>query len=220
MEELSLEDALGPDFSNANKLHSGGVNPQPGWPAPQPGWPAPQPGWPAPQPGTWPGQEGPYAPPMPAPFGSPGAPNQPGQGGTALPVPYDLPIPGGWQPQRMVKIVGTVKMNAEKFVIDVYSGQDIVFHFSARFREAGFHQVMVRNCRIGNAWGGEERDAPKFPFKYGERFEVLILGEPNQYKVAVNNQHLLEFQHRYKTLQDVTKVSIYGEIDLHAVFVM
>ncbi|GCC32871.1 uncharacterized protein [Chiloscyllium punctatum] len=217
-----LEDALGPDFSNANKLQSGGVSPQPGWPNPQPGWPSPQPGWPSPQPG-WPSPQSGWPSPQPGPggqmppaSGSPGAPNQPGQGYATLPVPYDLPIPGGWQPGRMVKVVGTVKMNAEKFVINVCCGQDIVFHFSARFREAGFHQVMVRNSRISNDWGTEERDAPRFPFKYGERFEVLILGEPNQYKLAANNQHLLEFKHRYKTLQDVTKVSTYGEIDLHA----
>ncbi|XP_078418777.1 galectin-3b isoform X3 [Cetorhinus maximus] len=286
-DELSLEDALGPDPSSADKLKSDGKTSQPGWPTPQPGswpgqpgpgqpgpgqpgpgpgqpgpwpgqpgpwpaqpgsWPAqpgpwpgqpgPWPGQPGPwpgqpgQPGTWPGQPGPwpgqsgpwpgqpgpYAPPMPASFGSPGVPNQPGQGSAALSLPYDLATPGGWAPQKIIKILGTVKMNIDHFVIDVHCDQDIAFHLSVRFREDGHHQVLVRNSKINNAWGGEERVAPRFPFKQGESFEILILGEPNQYRVAVNNQHLLEFKHRFKTLQDVTRVSVRGDIILHAMF--
>ncbi|XP_067895283.1 galectin-3-like isoform X2 [Heterodontus francisci] len=203
----------------------------PGQPGPYapPGQPGPYapPGQPGPyappgQPGPYapPGQPGPYAPPMPAPFRSPGAPNQPGQKDPVLPVPYELAIPGGWTPQKMIKIIGTVKKNVDKFAFDIHCGQDIAFHFNVRFREDGYQQVIVRNCKINNAWGGEERAAPKFPFKQEERFEILILGESNQYRVAVNNQHLLEFRHRYKTLKDVTKVSIYGDITLHAMFMM
>ncbi|XP_067847680.1 galectin-3b [Heptranchias perlo] len=272
MDELSLEDALGPDPSSAAKLNSGSTNPQPAWPAPQPGWPAPQPGWPAPQsewpapqsgwpapqPGPYgppgqagpygppgqagpygppgqagpygpPGQAGPYGPPgqagpvppMPAPFGSPGVPNQPvPPGGAVLPVPYEIALPGGWIPQKMIRIMGTVKMNVDGFVVDVYCDKDIAFHFSARFKEGGCHQVIVRNNRIHDAWGREERAAPRFPFKPGERFEMLILGDPTQYRVAVNNQHLLEFKHRSNTLNQVTRVSIRGDINLHAMFMV
>uniref|UniRef100_UPI00398EC5B5 galectin-3-like n=1 Tax=Pristiophorus japonicus TaxID=55135 RepID=UPI00398EC5B5 len=190
---------------------------QPGQPGPwpgQPGQPGPWPGQPG-QPGPWPGQPGPYGPPQQPCPGPPGAPHQPGQQkGAVLPLPYNIDIPGGWMPQKMIKISGTIKKNVDRFGIDVYSGNDTVFHFNARFNEYG-RQALVRNSRINNQWGREEREALKFPFKPGEKFEILILGEPNQYKVAVDGQHSLEYKHRFKTLKEVTKVSIYGDISLH-----
>ncbi|GCB78693.1 hypothetical protein scyTo_0016856 [Scyliorhinus torazame] len=145
------------------------------------------------------------------------APNQPGQGGAALPVPYELSLPGGWEPQKMIRIVGTAKTNVDNFIIDVRSGPDILFHFSVRFNDWG-QEVIVRNSMINNSWGGEEREAPRFPFKPGQKFEILLLAEPTQYKMAVNNQHLLEYRHRYKTLKDITKVVIHGDISLQAMF--
>ncbi|XP_038635304.1 galectin-3b [Scyliorhinus canicula] len=199
--------------------------PGPGQPGPWPGQPGPgQPGpWPGQaqpgQPGPWPGQAGPWPgqPGPQAPFGSPSAPNQSGEGGAALPVPYELSLPGGWEPQKMIRIMGTAKTNVDKFTIDVHSGPDILFHFGVRFNDWG-QQVMVRNSMINNSWGGEEREAPRFPFKPGQKFEILLLAEPTQYKMAVNNQHLLEFRHRYKTLKDITKVAIHGDISLQAMF--
>ncbi|XP_078090013.1 galectin-3-like isoform X3 [Mustelus asterias] len=204
---------------------------QPGQPGPWPGQPGPWPGqpgqagpWPG-QAGPWPGQAGPWpgqpgqpepgAPPVPAPFGSPAAP---GQGGAALQLPYELALPGGWEPQKMIRIMGTVKPNVDSFAIDVRSGWDILLHFNVRFKEGGHHHVIVRNSMINNSWGGEERAAPRFPFKQGEQFEILLLAEPTQYKIAVNNEHLLEFRHRYKSLKDINKVSIHGDITLHAMF--
>ncbi|XP_072895084.1 galectin-3b [Hemitrygon akajei] len=248
-DEFSLEDALGPDASSAAKLNAGATNPQPGqpgqpgpWPQPgQPGaWPQPgQPGaWPQPgQPGAWPqpGQPGAWPQPgqpgaWPSQPGQPGQPGpwgpwpgQPGQLGPAvgpLTLPFEIPFQGGWIPGKMLTVEGTINMNIDKFAINVCAGQDIVFHFNVRFREDGHHQVIVRNSKFNNVWGNEERAVPHFPFRKGERFEILILGEPEQYKMAVNKQHFLEYRHRYKSLKEVTKVSIYGDITLHKAFMM
>ncbi|XP_072124599.1 galectin-3b isoform X2 [Mobula birostris] len=192
---------------------------QPGQPGPWPGQPGPWPGQPG-QPGPWPGQPG-QPGPWPGQPGQPGPwPGQPGPAAGPLTLPFEIPTQGGWIPMKLLTVEGTINMNIDKFTIDVFSGQNIVFHFNVRFREGGNHQAVVRNSKIKDVWGNEERAIPNFPFRKGEHFEILILGEPEQYKVAVNKQHFLEFKHRYKSLREVTKVSVYGDITLHKMFMV
>lgn len=51
-------------------------------------------------------------------------------------------------------------------------GNDIAFHINPRFNEAG-KQVLVRNHKLGERWGAEERDLKgPFPFALGSPFEV------------------------------------------------
>ncbi|XP_069773074.1 galectin-3-like isoform X2 [Narcine bancroftii] len=195
---------------------------QPGQPGPwpgQPGQPGPWPGQPG-QPGPWPGQPG-QPGPWPGQPGQPGpGPKQPGQPratASTLNVPYDFPLREAWTPFKMLTVDATIKMNADKFTIDVYSGQNIVFHLNVRFKEDGHNQAIVRNSRVKNVWGAEERSIPYFPFKEGEKFNLLILGDPNQFKVAMNKQHLIIFKHKLKNLNEVTKINIYGDIILHNV---
>lgn len=53
-------------------------------------------------------------------------------------------------------------------------GNDIAFHINPRFNEGG-KQVVVRNHKIGEAWGTEERDMKgPFPFAPGSPFEVSL----------------------------------------------
>lgn len=53
-------------------------------------------------------------------------------------------------------------------------GNDIAFHINPRFNEGG-KQVVVRNHKIGESWGAEERDMKgPFPFAPGSPFEVRL----------------------------------------------
>lgn len=243
-DELSLEDAFGDDFASGTKLNQGQPGPlsgqpgQPGhWPG-QPGQQGPWPGQPGPQ-GPWPGQPGPWAvqPGQPGPWpaqpgkpgpwagqpgqqGPPGQPGPPGPTPRALTLPFNFPIQGGWPPMKMLTIEASIKPNVDKFAIDVCAGHDTAFHFNVRFKEDGYQQAIVRNSKFNNVWGSEERAIPNFPFKKGEKFELLILGEPHQYRVAVNKQHFTQFAHRSHKLSQVTNVNIYGDITLHKMVMM
>lgn len=53
-------------------------------------------------------------------------------------------------------------------------GNDIAFHINPRFSEGG-KQVLVRNHKLGERWGSEERDLKgPFPFALGSPFEVSV----------------------------------------------
>ena len=59
-----------------------------------------------------------------------------------------------------------------RFTVNFLRGYDIPFHINPRFSEGG-KQVLVRNHKVGERWGKEERDLKgPFPFAPGSSFEV------------------------------------------------
>lgn len=59
-----------------------------------------------------------------------------------------------------------------RFTVNFLRGNDIAFHINPRFNEGG-KQVLVRNHKLGERWGAEERDLKgPFPFALGSPFEV------------------------------------------------
>ncbi|XP_021565206.1 galectin-3 [Carlito syrichta] len=185
-------------------------------PAAYPGPTAPgtYPGPPAP--GAYPGQPGgPGAYPPPAQPSAPGAYPAAGPFGVPagpLTVPYELPLPAGVMPRMLITILGTVKPNANRIALDFKKGNDVAFHFNPRFKEDN-QRVIVCNTKVHDAWGREERHA-QFPFKSGQPFKIQILVESDHFKVAVNDAHLLQYNHRMKNLNEITKLGISGDIDL------
>ncbi|XP_034004859.1 galectin-3b [Trematomus bernacchii] len=190
--------------------------PQPGgqpggggaWPGPQPGGQMPsqpsQPGWPSPSPGPGPG-------PGRGPGPGPGyAPQQ------SLTVPYSMPLPGGVYDKMLITIAGTIKSNADKFIIDLSTSTDLAFHFNPRFNEGG-KKVIVRNSFISKKWGREERDLQNFPFQQGKPFEMKILCTNKEFKVAVNNSHVLTFHHRVSNLRSINVLNIFHDVTLSKV---
>ncbi|XP_053142929.1 galectin-3 [Hemicordylus capensis] len=197
----------------------------PGAPGAYPG--APFPGGP-PAPGSYPGAIAP-----PGASGMYPAPGQPSSGGgnpqaqptapqsgpgfgaptpsVPLKVPCDIPLQAGFVPRLLITIVGTVNPRAQKFQVDLKKGNDIAFHFNPRFNEDG-RKVVVCNTMLQNNWGKEERTAPRFPFEAGKQFKIQILCEANHLKVAVNDAHLLQYNHRVKELNQITKLCIGGDI--------
>uniref|UniRef100_A0A673TYY9 Galectin n=1 Tax=Suricata suricatta TaxID=37032 RepID=A0A673TYY9_SURSU len=140
--------------------------------------------------------------PAAGPFGAPAGP---------LTVPYDLPLPGGVIP-RMLTILGTVKPNANRPALDFKRGNDVAFHSNPRFNEDN-KRVIVCNTKLENLWGKEERQST-FPFESGKPFKIQVLVESDHFKVAVNDTHLLQYNHRVKNLQEISKLGISGDIDL------
>ncbi|XP_060473287.1 galectin-3 [Panthera onca] len=183
-----------------------GAYPGPTAPAyPAPTAPGAHPGQPS-GPGVYPPPGQPSAPgayPAAGPFGVPAGP---------LTVPYDLPLPGGVMPRMLITILGTVKPNANRLALDFKRGNDVAFHFNPRFNEDN-KRVIVCNTKLENLWGKEERQST-FPFESGKPFKIQVLVESDHFKVAVNDAHLLQYNHRMKNLHEISKLGISGDIDL------
>ncbi|XP_016053639.1 PREDICTED: galectin-3 isoform X2 [Miniopterus natalensis] len=181
-------------------------------------------------PGAYPGQSPPGVYPSPtapaypgptAPGTHPGHPSgpgaYPGAGPTGVPagpltVPYNLAFPGGIMPRMLVTIMGTVKPNANSIVLDFKTGNEIAFHFNPRFNEDN-KRVIVCNSKLSNTWGKEERQTI-FPFESGKPFKIQVLVEADHFKVAVNDAHLLQYNHRVKNLREISALGISGDVSL------
>ncbi|XP_069014833.1 galectin-3-like [Embiotoca jacksoni] len=167
-----------------------------GWPA-HPGWPynPGQSGWPAQNPSIMPPQ---WLPPTSGPMS----------------VPYNLNLARGVYDKMMLTILGHVKPNAKMFTVNFLRGNDIAFHINPRFSEGG-KQVLVRNHKLGERWGPEERDLKgPFPFALGSPFEMKILCTPEAFRVAVNNIPLFEFRHRVRELNRIDRINILHDVVL------
>ncbi|KAM8833817.1 galectin-3 [Synchiropus picturatus] len=187
-----------------------------GFPPPAGPFPAyPAGGFPPIPTGSW----GPPAaggfPPAPGPFGPGPGPVGPYDGpvapGGMLMVPFDLPLHAGIMPRLLITIVGEPLPGANRFNVDFMKGHDVVFHFNPRFHE----QAIVRNTNVAGCWGPEEREGG-FPFVPGQRFELKILVEEDDFKVAVNGTHLLEYEHRVGGMDEVTLVRVAGDVVLYS----
>uniref|UniRef100_A0A3Q3VTD7 Galectin n=1 Tax=Mola mola TaxID=94237 RepID=A0A3Q3VTD7_MOLML len=190
--------------------------------APAPGQPCQpcQPCWPgtqSPAPATgihpnvprWPAHPGwPY---------NPGQSGWPGQTPTIMPphcVPYNLNLARGVYDKMMMTILGHVKPNAKMFTVNFLRGNDIAFHINPRFNEGG-KQIVVRNHKVGERWGTEERELKgPFPFALGSPFEMKILCSHEAFRVAVNNIPLFEFQHRVRDLNRIDRINILHDVVL------
>uniref|UniRef100_A0A3P8VDN7 Galectin n=1 Tax=Cynoglossus semilaevis TaxID=244447 RepID=A0A3P8VDN7_CYNSE len=153
---------------------------------------------------------GPY-PNMPyQPSGGNGMYGPGGPGGFLQMVPYDVPLHAGILPRLLITIDAEPVPGAD-FHIDFIKGSDVVFHLNPRFHE----QTIVRNSNLAGCWGPEEREGG-FPFVPGQRFELKILVEEDNFKVAVDDVHLLEYEHRVGGFEEVTLVRIVGDVALYS----
>jgi hypothetical protein len=121
------------------------------------------------------------------------------------------PIPGGLTPGRIIYINGKVNPNAQKFTVNLkYQEQspDIVLHLNVRFNE----HATVKNSLLNGSWGAEERAAGQFPFQAGAPLAMMILADPQGFKVAVNGAHYTEFPFRGTSLQAVQCVQVDGDL--------
>ena len=198
---FSFEFGSNPKHDHHPRHHGHGHRPQ----MPQPSFP-PAGGFPP---------AGAFQPPPPQPAGGyPGAPMM------NPPVPLVTPIQGGLFPGKMIYISGVPNPTATRFTVNLqcgaYEGSDIALHFDVRISAGSDRNVVVRNTCQNGAWGAEDRVLPYFPFMPNTSFDMIVLVEQNQFKVAVNNQHLFAFQHRIP-FQRVDSLVIKGDIRLSQV---
>uniref|UniRef100_A0A1A8B6V2 Galectin n=1 Tax=Nothobranchius furzeri TaxID=105023 RepID=A0A1A8B6V2_NOTFU len=142
-----------------------------------------------------------------------GNPSQPAAPQNSLVVPYKQTLPQGIYDKLLITIAGTIKPNAKMITLDFLAGNDLAFHFNPRFNEDG-KKVIVRNSCVSTKWGKEERELQQFPFVQGQPFEMKILCTNNEFKVAINNSHLLEFKHRFTNLRAINVLHIYNDLTL------
>ena len=131
------------------------------------------------------------------------------------PVPYSGPIPGGLYPGRMITIQGTVNPSPTRFHVNLMLGGDIALHFNPRFKE----NCIVRNTKSGGKYGSEERQGPGLPLSPNTAFDLKILVEPNVYKIALNNQHYCEYNHRLTALYLIQGLEVGGDVRLSQIYI-
>ncbi|NXX19782.1 LEG8 protein, partial [Podargus strigoides] len=127
-------------------------------------------------------------------------------------VPYVGKLDTALRPGRTVAIKGEVNKNPKSFAINLKSSdsKDIALHLNPRLK----NKVFVRNSYLHDSWGEEEKEIATFPFSPGMYFEVIILCDAHQFKVAVNGVHTLEYKHRFKQLEKINIVEILGDVQL------
>lgn len=135
-------------------------------------------------------------------------------------VPGVVSIRNGCQPGRMIQIQGQVPHGANRFNVylqgsDGNEPNNIPLVLSVRWDDPSSGQVIVLNNRQHGNWGNEERGG-NFPFHHGQSFELLFLCEHNEWKIAVNGQHLTSFRHRNQ-MHETNHVSITGSVEVRSV---
>lgn len=126
-------------------------------------------------------------------------------------------VDGGLVPGKMLKVQGTVPASAVRFAINYQLGpnlnprDDIAIHLSPRFPEG----IITRNHIQSMSWGVEENGGPMW-IRPGEDFEIILLCEQLQYKIAINGRHYTEFAHRLP-YQKVTHLVIDGDVQVKSI---
>uniref|UniRef100_A0A1A8GI80 Galectin n=1 Tax=Nothobranchius korthausae TaxID=1143690 RepID=A0A1A8GI80_9TELE len=129
-----------------------------------------------------------------------------------LSVPYKGSILKGLSPGQHITIRGQVSLYPHSFTINLCNSktENIALHLNPRMKSSAF----IRNSYLDESWGQEERELLYFPFSSGEYFEILLLCQSHQFKLAVNGSHLFEFRHRVQDLSSIDQLEIMGDLEL------
>ncbi|XP_020556420.1 galectin-8 isoform X1 [Oryzias latipes] len=129
-----------------------------------------------------------------------------------LSLPYKGRILKGLSPGQHITIKGQVSTYPHSFTVNLCNSktENIALHLNPRMKSG----VFIRNSYLSASWGQEERELPFFPFSPGEYFEILLLCQPHQFKLAVNGSHLFEFRHRVQDLSSIDQLEIMGDMEL------
>uniref|UniRef100_A0A1A7XA02 Galectin n=1 Tax=Iconisemion striatum TaxID=60296 RepID=A0A1A7XA02_9TELE len=135
-------------------------------------------------------------------------------------IPFAGTVLGGLVPGEMVLIQGSVPSDADRFQVDLTCGSstkpraDVAFHFNPRIKKSR----IICNTLQKEVWG-REQILHQMPFRVGAAFEVIILVQRDQFKVAVNGAHVLEYKHRLE-LERVDTIVIQGTVRVQVVGVV
>ncbi|KAI5618813.1 galectin-8-like, partial [Silurus asotus] len=130
-------------------------------------------------------------------------------------IPYRGSILKGLSPGQHITIKGHISLFPHSFSVNLRCGEskNIALHLNARIKSG----AMMRNSFLSESWGPEEVELSYFPFTAGKYFEIIILCQTHQFKIAVNGEHLLEYRHRVQDLSSITQLEVLGDVDLQDV---
>ncbi|XP_077411295.1 galectin-8-like [Vanacampus margaritifer] len=129
-----------------------------------------------------------------------------------LSLPYKGSILKGLSPGQHITIKGQISMYPHSVTVNLCNSttQSIALHLNPRMKSSTF----IRNSYLNGSWGQEERELLFFPFSPGEYFEILLLCQAHQFKLAVNGLHSFEFKHRVQDLSTINLLEIMGDLEL------
>ncbi|XP_037541945.1 galectin-8 [Nematolebias whitei] len=129
-----------------------------------------------------------------------------------LSVPFTAQLDGGLTVGRSVIIKGQINANAISFAVNLReaSGSNIALHLNPRLKKG----VFIRNSFLSECWGPEEKNLERFPFSAGQYFEMIIMCDPQHFRVAVNGQHQVDYKHRVQDLTRITQLQVLGDVSL------
>ncbi|KAL2099158.1 hypothetical protein ACEWY4_005638 [Coilia grayii] len=132
-----------------------------------------------------------------------------------LSIPYRGSMLKGLSPGHHITITGHVSSYPHSFTINLRSrgSENIALHLNARIKSS----LFVRNSLLSQGWGHEELELNRFPFAPGQYFEMIILCQPHQFKLAVNGDHLLDYLHRVQDLSSIDQLEVMGDLELQEV---
>ncbi|XP_042246845.1 galectin-8 [Thunnus maccoyii] len=131
-------------------------------------------------------------------------------------VPFRGELVKGLSNRRNITIKGQTNQNAASFGVNlrVSGGSDIALHLNPRLKK----RVFIRNSFLSGCWGPEETQLESgFPFAAGQYFEMIILCDSQQFRVAVNGFHQLDYKHRVQDLSCITQLEVVGDVTLQDV---
>lgn len=134
-----------------------------------------------------------------------------------LNVPYKVDIVNGLSPGRSITVRGRTLPHAHSLCMNLLVGgsSSIALHLNPRLK----HKQFVRNSFLFDCWGPEETETetPDFPFGPDQYFEVIVLCEASQFRVAVNGFHQFDYKHRVQDLTRISALELKGDLSLEEV---
>lgn len=121
-------------------------------------------------------------------------------------------------PGTLVKVSGRARPNATRFAINFQTGpsfnprDDLALHLSPCFTPPR----IIRNTLRHGAWGLEEAWGNGTILNPHQPFEIMILAEPDQFKIAINGAHYCEFKYRIP-YQEITHLTIDGDVNVERI---
>ncbi|XP_023285937.1 galectin-8 [Seriola lalandi dorsalis] len=129
-----------------------------------------------------------------------------------LSIPFRGDLGKGLSVGRSIAIKAETTHKAQSFGVNLRmaGSSDIALHLNPRLK----HRAFVRNSFLSECWGPEEKKLGSFPFSTGQYFEMIILCDSQQFRVAVNGLHQLDYKHRVKDLSRINQVEVLGDVTL------